>query len=118
MCNFSVQFVYKYDKKDLFRYSVIGSEYFKKNIADKSLHSGDSIVLITRNTTFTESDAVLEIFRMLGYPWKVLYIFKYLLPAAARNFIYRIVAKYRYRITGKTANCKTRDSGLEKRIIG
>ena len=63
-----------------------------------------SIVFITKVGAFLNSDAVLEIARTTGsYP--VLTGIIGITPLSVRDFIYRIIARYRYRWFGKTSQC-------------
>ncbi len=65
---------------------------------------------------YTQSSAVLEIFRLLGFPWKLLYVFK-ILPPVIRNFLYNLLARYRYKWFAKRDSCMMPDDKLKERFI-
>ena len=63
LCNNSVQFVIKRDKKDLFRYAALQSEAGQQMIAQRHIDTNglDSIILIEPGVAYyTKSDAALH----------------------------------------------------------
>lgn len=54
---------------------------------------------------FTESDAILRIFADLGFPWRMMVIFR-IVPRFLRDFVYRWIARNRYRFFGKRDECR------------
>lgn len=107
LCNGSVNFIIKRDKKDLFRYaslqSDIGQQLIKKHGIDtKQL---DSILLIDSETRYYyKSTAALNIARQLSGVYPLLSVFL-ILPRFLRDWIYDIIAKNRYRWFGKQESC-------------
>jgi predicted DCC family thiol-disulfide oxidoreductase YuxK len=60
----------------------------------------DSIVLISGVKVYLKSEAVIKILDTIGGPWRLFKI-GFLLPRPARDRIYDIIARNRYRIFGK-----------------
>lgn len=106
LCNGTVDFIVKRDKKKQFRFAALQSETGKKFLSDFQVKpNADSVVLIYQNKIFIESDAALEIARFLSFPWKFLAVFKYF-PKKFRDRIYRWIARNRYRWFGKCETCR------------
>ncbi|MCS7074726.1 MAG: DCC1-like thiol-disulfide oxidoreductase family protein, partial [Bacteroidia bacterium] len=60
-------------------------------------------------------DAVIIILEQLG--WKKTVFFLYLIPKFIRNWLYRLVAKNRYRLFGKQENCRLPTPELKTRFL-
>jgi len=106
LCNGSVVFIIKRDKKDVFRFAAIQSEEGQKLIKKHQIDTTkvDSILLLDGDNFDVKSTAALKIARHLkgGYP--LLYGF-IILPAFLRNWVYDIIARYRYNWFGKKDSC-------------
>ncbi|GAB1454334.1 thiol-disulfide oxidoreductase DCC family protein [Draconibacterium sp.] len=106
LCNGSVDFLLKNDKKKQFSFVPLQSDEGKLLINKHQIPvDTDSVVLIKSNRVYFESDAAVEIAGLLGYPWKLTSSIK-IIPKIIRNKIYRWVAKNRYRWFGKRQNCR------------
>jgi predicted DCC family thiol-disulfide oxidoreductase YuxK len=106
LCNGTVDFILNRDRKKQFRFVTLQSETGeavkkKFSIPDEI----DSVILIHDGNVFYESDAALEIARLLSAPWKWAVIFK-MLPVGWRNTVYRWIARNRYRWFGKKKACR------------
>jgi len=104
LCDFSVQFVIKHDKNAYFHFAAQQSEVGQGLVKKHQLESLDSIILIKDETSYTYSSAVIEIAKHLDGGWKYFAMFRFL-PTVIRDFIYKLVAKYRYSIFGKKDVC-------------
>lgn len=105
LCNASVQYVIKRDKKNVFRFAALQSHFadtfFKQYQFER--HT-DSIVLFNAGKFYTESTAALLIARQLSYPAKFWYA-AIVMPKGIRNPIYRFIARNRYKWFGKQESC-------------
>ncbi|HSW55171.1 MAG TPA: DCC1-like thiol-disulfide oxidoreductase family protein [Ignavibacteriaceae bacterium] len=106
-CNFWVNFVIKRDKKNLFRFAALQSDKAKEltnkfNIDNSNL---DTFVLIEGEKFFTKSTAALMVCKQLNWPIKILYPF-IILPKFFRDFVYDLIARYRYKLFGKRDSCR------------
>lgn len=106
LCNGAVNFLIKHDKKRQFHYVALqnktGKELLRKFQVPKET---DSVILIKNDRMFTESDAALEIVRVLPYPWKTAFALRFV-PADTRNKLYRWIAKNRFKWFGKGKTCR------------
>ena len=102
LCNNFVIFVIKNDKKSLYKFVSLQSiEQNKLQDFDKLFDEKiNSIVLIKKESILSKSDAVIEIFRKLSFPYNLSPILL-LIPRALRNLVYNIIAKKRFKIFGK-----------------
>lgn len=118
LCNSSVQFIIKRDKKVRFLFASLQSRYAKENLPaeftdEKALQS---IVLKDEKGLKTKSSAVLNISKNLTGLWPLLYVF-IVIPKFIRDWIYDIVAKNRYRWFGKKDQCMIPSPELKSRFI-
>lgn len=106
LCNNTVDFLLKRDRTKQFRFASLQSETGKE--LKNKFHipqETDSIVFVHMDQFYIESEAALEIARLLPYPWKVASIFK-IVPRTLRDKIYRWIARNRYRWFGKRDTCR------------
>jgi predicted DCC family thiol-disulfide oxidoreductase YuxK len=121
LCNGTVRFIIKNDKKKKFKFaslqSFFGQENFKieKVVSTKSSYL-QSIILVFEGITYEKSDAVLEIMRNLSGFWPIFYILKFI-PKIVRDNIYDLIAHNRYRVFGKTESCLLPTAENKSRFI-
>ena len=107
LCNNSVKFIIKNDKRNIFKFAPLQSEY-GINIQNRhniNTNEINSIILIDGEKIYTKSNAALHIAKGLNAPFFVFYIF-IIIPVFIRNFIYDLIAKNRYKWFGKKENCR------------
>jgi predicted DCC family thiol-disulfide oxidoreductase YuxK len=103
LCNASVRFIIKHDKKSKIQFASLQSETAKQLLLNKAIDTQkiDSIIFITDEKIFFKSDAAIEIAKMLdGFPNYLKY-FQFI-PGAIRDIVYDLIAKNRYRLFGKS----------------
>jgi predicted DCC family thiol-disulfide oxidoreductase YuxK len=107
LCEASVQFVIKYDKKDVFRFVALQSDLGKEIIKHIGLDikNIDSVILYEPGIAYNyKSAAALEIAKNLGGFFHLGTVFK-LIPNGLRNLLYDYIAKNRYQWYGKKESC-------------
>jgi len=102
LCNKSVDILIKIDKEKIFTYTSLQGEYVKTLDLEPDI---DSIIFYEDGTVYYKSTAILKIFKSLGGLWKITVVF-FLIPRVIRDFIYDIIAKYRYKVFGKMESCR------------
>lgn len=75
-----------------------------------------TVVLIQGDVFYTKSTAALRTLALMDWPFKALSAL-WLVPAPLRDFGYATVAKYRYKVFGKTAECRVPSGDFRKRFI-
>jgi len=118
LCNNSVVFIIKRDKKDIFRFTAIQSEEGEKLIQKHQIDTSktDSIILVEGDSYSVKSTAALRIARNLKGIYPVLYIF-IVLPAFIRNWVYDFIAKNRYTWFGKKDSCMIPTPELRSKFL-
>ena len=119
LCEASVQFVIKYDKKDVFRFVALQSDLGKEIIKHIGLDikNIDSVILYEPGIAYNyKSTAALEIAKNLGGYFHLGTIFR-LIPNGLRNLIYDYVAKNRYQWYGKKVSCLIPTSEIQTKFL-
>lgn len=102
LCNKSIDILMKVDKQKIFKYTSIQGEFVQTLDIETGI---DSIIFYEEGVLYYKSTAILKIFQSLGGLWSMTTIF-YLIPKVIRDFVYDIIAKYRYKIFGKMKYCR------------
>lgn len=119
LCNSSVNFIIKRDKKAQFRFSSLQGDFAKSNLPKYLVSENALQSLVLRRvekTIVTKSTAALTIVKDLSGLWPLLYLF-IIIPPFIRNFVYDLVAKNRYRMFGKRDACMIPTKELKDRFI-
>jgi predicted DCC family thiol-disulfide oxidoreductase YuxK len=102
LCSRLVNFITKRDKKAKFLFislqSASGQALLKK--FGLPTDNFDSVVYISSDKYFLKSSAILHLLKELGGIWKLFFVF-IIVPNFIRDFIYKIIAKTRYKIFGR-----------------
>lgn len=113
LCNKAVDILIKMDREKQFKYTSLQGEYVKTLDIEPNI---DSIIFYEDGTFYYKSTAILKILRSLGGLWIFSNIF-YIIPLVIRDFIYDIIAKYRYKIFGKMESCRMPKEGEQNLFI-
>ena len=118
LCNSSVQFVLKRDKRQHFIFASLQSDSGQQLLEKFDLPTNDftSFVLIQNDKYYLKSSAALRVAKELPAGWKFLYIF-IIIPRPIRDFCYNIIAKNRYKIFGKRDTCMIPSQETKKRFL-
>jgi predicted DCC family thiol-disulfide oxidoreductase YuxK len=112
LCNRLNQFVLRRDSDAIFRFaslqSALAARILSRHNADPQDLDTVYVVLnheLPDERLLPRSDVVIFVLKRLGGLWKVLGIVLRLLPRPLRDAGYRLVARNRYRIFGRSENC-------------
>ncbi len=119
LCNSSVKFIIRNDKKDTFLFaplqSIAGKEIIKTHKVDTS--RTDSILLYSKkNGLSSKSTAALNIAKHLRAPINFLVIF-FVVPKFVRDWIYDLIARNRYSWFGKQNECMVPTLELKAKFL-
>jgi predicted DCC family thiol-disulfide oxidoreductase YuxK len=105
-CNGSVKFIIRHDAKKTFLFASLQSSAAQKILHDlgEEFNTIETIVCIHNHTLYTRSRAVLEIVRRMNGLWPLCYA-GIIIPRVMRDFLYRWIARNRYRWFGKKEVC-------------
>lgn len=113
LCARSVQFVLNNEHGSrVLRFATLQGRHGAAALAaTPALEGVDSVIWLQplpngqAPRVLVRSDAVLAVMRHLGGPWTWLARLGGLVPRMSRDALYRIVARYRYRVFGKEQAC-------------
>ena len=120
LCHRTVRFVLAEDRSgEAFRFAPIGGDHFKASIPDAERRAlPDSLVLRTSDgRLLTRSAGVLHLLARLGGLWRVAAFALRVLPTAARDAAYDLVAAIRYKLFARpTESCPLVPASLRERF--
>jgi predicted DCC family thiol-disulfide oxidoreductase YuxK len=134
LCNRLNQFVLRQDPDGIFRFASLQSSLAAHILSRHGADPQDlDTVYIVVNLDLTKhdpanaaqpderllprSDAVLFVLKQLGGIWKLLGFFLQLLPRVLRDAAYRLLARNRYRIFGRSGTCVLPSSENRQRFL-
>lgn len=107
LCDRTVQFLLKADKKEIFAFAALQGETAKKMLKDlpDNQKNVDSVILIedwqTNPCVYIRSKAVFRMLWLLGGGWAILGLLNFL-PAILFDWGYCLIARNRHRLFSKT----------------
>ena len=118
LCSANVQFVLNHDRKGHFLLTAMqgetGSALYRRFGIDPA--DPDTLIVVDGDRVRRDSDAVLAIWDGLGWPWRAATAFR-LVPRALRDYVYRWVARNRYRLFGRRDTCWLPDPAFRDRML-
>jgi predicted DCC family thiol-disulfide oxidoreductase YuxK len=117
LCNGSVDFVIRRDRKRRFRFAALQSPAgarLRRSLAVPP--QVDSLVLIEDGVAYIRSSAALRVATGLNMPWPLLWIFM-LVPRVIRDAVYEWVARNRTIWFGKRDTCRVATDEERSRFI-
>ena len=119
LCNQSVQFLIRQDKNNALMFASLQSDYAASVLTPYPIdHSSmKSFILLDDNKVYTKSSAALKVTSYLGKKWTLMQVF-WVIPKFARDTVYDIVAKNRYKWFGKKDACMIPSSDLKVKFLG
>ncbi|GAC1399629.1 MAG: thiol-disulfide oxidoreductase DCC family protein [Sediminibacterium sp.] len=118
LCNSSVQFILKHDKRDQFLFGSLqgktGQQYLKRfNLPADTLNS---FMLAEDGVLYNRSTAALRMLKLLGGSWSLLYAF-IIVPRFIRDAVYNRIARNRYKWFGKKDACWIPTPALKAKFL-
>ena len=123
LCNRLVQFVLTHDKHDYFRFAALQSELASTTLQrhNRDAQDLDTVYVVVEygepaESLLARSDAILFLLKHLGGIWKLAAIGK-VLPLPVRDGIYKLVARNRYQVFGKSESCMLPDPNQRAKFL-
>ncbi len=118
LCSANAQFVLDHDKARRFRLASmqgdVGQALYRRHGMDPN--DPTTMIIVDGDRLRRDSDAVLSIYETIGFPWKLMTVFR-LVPRPLRDLVYRAIARNRYRLFGKRETCWVPAPGDRGRIL-
>ena len=118
LCNRSVQFIIKRDKKKRIRFASLQSDVGKSLLKQYAISTNqmESLVFIDNEKAYTRSAGVLRLMKYLHAPWNWLSFFRFV-PVFIRDGVYNWVARKRYKWFGKKDECMVPTAEIRERFL-
>ena len=71
----------------------------------KKQQNMDTVYLYMNGKSYIRSSAAIRCLLFLKWYWKIWFPFVWIVPLPLRNFVYKVIAKYRHRIFSKPEVC-------------
>ncbi len=119
VCNAAVQFILRHDRRGIFSFAPIQSELGQKIFRAQNLDPTNlqTFLVVSDGRVLLRSDAALEVARQFGGVWRLTGVFR-IIPRAARDWLYSLVARNRYRLFGQREACMIPTPEVRKRFLG
>jgi predicted DCC family thiol-disulfide oxidoreductase YuxK len=118
LCNRSVQFILRHDRKKKFKFASLQGKTGQALLQQYGIGQNEpnSFVLINDGKVYTRSTAVMRMLKMLGGGWALFYFF-IIIPVFIRDGVYNWVARNRYKWFGKRDSCMLPGPALKDRFL-
>jgi predicted DCC family thiol-disulfide oxidoreductase YuxK len=121
VCNFcsaSVRFVIRHDRRAIFRFASLQSELGKEICRRRGIDPEDiqTFLVNVEGRILVRSDAAIAVASRFGGVWKIAALLR-LVPRVARDSVYAMIARNRYRWFGRTALCMTPEPNIKDRFL-
>ena len=118
LCNSSVNFVIRHDKRNIFHFASLQWSVARDLLEESYPEGGNfhTILYYENGKIFEKSTAVLKIARQLGFPWKVAYCF-IIIPKFIRDAVYMFISRNRYKWFGKRDKCMIPSPELKNKFL-
>ena len=106
LCSRSVHFLLRHDHEGVFQFASIQGATGRALLvnAGLSIDGLQTMVLCDGERVWEQTAALLRVLHGLGWPWRLARV-AWLVPAPLRDALYRVVARNRYRLFGRTEIC-------------
>jgi predicted DCC family thiol-disulfide oxidoreductase YuxK len=116
LCNGFIDFMMKVDKKGIFKFSPLQSEFAKQHVDSSDIKELKSVVILIEGKTYRKAEGVLKALSLLGGVWKSSLLLT-ALPNKILNVGYDLVAENRYSLFGKRETCRLPSPEERSRFI-
>jgi predicted DCC family thiol-disulfide oxidoreductase YuxK len=117
-CNGAVNFIIKRDPEAVFVFTPMQSELARELVVKFNVPNVgvDTFLLIKNDRCYVFSDAALEIARNLAGLWFLFNVFK-IVPRPIRDAAYKLFARNRYKLFGRTEACMVPSDEVRSRFV-
>jgi len=106
LCNGWVLFILSRDRQRHLKFTSAKSSFGSGLLRAHGYAPGDleTMLLIKDNKAYIKSEAVIEAFAAIGWPWKCVLLVR-IVPRVLRDYVYSVTARNRYVIAGRAKQC-------------
>ncbi len=124
LCDRFAQFVLKRDRRDLFLFASLQSEFAAQALHGCGINTQqlDTVYVILNfkqpdQQLLARSDAVISVLEHIGGLWRAAAVGLRILPQPVRDAAYNFVARNRYRWFGRYESCFVPDARLREKFL-
>lgn len=117
MCNAFVDFVISRDKEGKFLFAPLQGETAREQLPAEFREDLKTMVYSYEGRHWVHSSGVIRILWKMGGFWSFCGTLMWLVPGPIRNFGYKCVARWRYKIFGKQEACRMPTPEERSRIL-
>lgn len=117
-CSAAVRFVSRLDRRGLIFYAPLQGELARRHgLSSHAEAAGGTMVLLREadGVLFRRSDAVIELARALGGPWRLAGLAVFI-PRRWRDALYQLMADHRRGLFAVRPDCVVPDAAFRKRL--
>ena len=104
LCDHSVSFLIKIDRKKVLKHSSLEGNLAKQKIDNPE--AIQSVVFLKNDKIYTRSEAAIKILITLGGGYKFIGIALSIFPYMFLNLFYNLIGKNRYKLFGQKETCR------------
>lgn len=118
LCSKWVKFLLKFDRQSVFRFASIQGATGKALLSREGLRVDglQTLLLVDGNRSWQHTGAILRVLHALGWPWRAAWLL-WAVPAPVRDAAYRLVARNRYTLFGRSETCLIPPADYSRRFL-
>ncbi|HZY18378.1 MAG TPA: DCC1-like thiol-disulfide oxidoreductase family protein [Ramlibacter sp.] len=118
LCSRWVKFLLRFDRRGVLRFASIQGAAGQALLAAAGLRPDglQTLLLVDGERSWQHTAAVLRVLHVLGWPWRAAWL-GWLVPGPLRDAAYRLVARNRYALFGKSETCLLPPADHSKRFL-
>lgn len=118
LCSRWVAFLLRFDRRRVFRFASIQGVTGSALLARAGLRVDglQTLLLVDGDRCWQHTGAILRVLHALGWPWRAAWL-AWLIPAPLRDAAYRLVARNRYWLFGRSDTCLVPPAGQADRFL-
>lgn len=119
LCSRWVDFILRHDIDGRFKLAAMQGIHGRTLLATHGLSPDDpaSLLLVQGDRGYTDTDAIIRVLQDFGTGWRLIGNTLKLVPRRIRDLIYRWLARNRYRLFGRRAQCRIPDPAQAWRFL-
>jgi len=106
LCSSTVQFIINKDKKNVFKFASLQSEFGQQILNSYQISNTElnTFILYEQGKIYTRSTGALKVAGQLSGGWKLLSTLLFI-PAFLRDAVYNVISRNRYKWFGQKTSC-------------
>lgn len=118
LCAKGAMWIASNDRSHKFRIVPMQSELGSALLKHYGMSPDDPLswLYIQRGEAYSSMDAIIRVGQELGGAWKALVVLR-ILPRAAQDYLYGVIARNRYRFLGRKSFCDLPAPEIQERIL-